>query len=144
MVARRLESVGQRYTPSRRALVTILGAAGRPLPIIDVVAAAGLPQSSVYRNLSVLEAAGTVRRVNGVDEFARVELDEPFAEHHHHLVCLGCGLVADFVVADGDEDAIEQAVAAAATAAGFRPTGHRLDILGMCPACRPAPPARGG
>jgi Fe2+ or Zn2+ uptake regulation protein len=134
MVGERLGAVGQRYTPSRRALVEALFGAGRPLPIADVVAAAGLPQSSVYRNLSVLEAAGTVRRVSGADEFARFELDEPFLEHHHHLVCLACGLVSDLAAEAGEEAGIERVVDAAA-ATGFHVTGHRLDLMGRCSSC---------
>jgi len=135
LVADQLESVGQRYTSSRRTLVAVLSAAGRPLPIPEIVGTAGLPQSSVYRNLAVLEAAGTVRRVNGADEFVRFELDEPFTEHHHHLVCLGCGLVSDFVVPDPEEAVLERVVDTGAAAVGFRPSGHRLDVLGRCQAC---------
>ena len=136
MVAERLESAGQRYTSSRRTLVAVLCAAGRPLPIPEIVGAAGLPRSSVYRNLAVLEAADTIRRVNGADEFVRFELDEPFtAHHHHHLVCLGCGLVSDFVVPNPEEALLERVLEAGAAAAGFRPSGHRLDVLGRCPNC---------
>lgn len=135
MVAQRLESAGQRYTLSRRTLVAGLRAAGRPLPISEIVGATGLPQSSVYRNLTVLEAAGTVRRVNGTDEFFRFELDEALTGHHHHLVCLGCGLISDFVVPDREEAVLEQVVEARASAAGFQPSGHRLDVLGRCPSC---------
>jgi Fur family transcriptional regulator, ferric uptake regulator len=135
MVADRLEAAGQRYTSSRRTLVAVLYAAGRPLPIPEIVEAAGLPQSSVYRNLAVLEAAGTVRRVNGADEFVRFELDEPLTAHHHHLVCLDCGIVSDFVVPDREEAVLERVVEARATAVGFHPSGHRLDVLGLCPDC---------
>jgi Fur family transcriptional regulator, ferric uptake regulator len=138
-VADRLEAAGQRYTTSRRTLVAVLRAAGRPLPIPEIVTVAGLPQSSVYRNLAVLEGAGTVRRVNGADEFVRFELDEPFTAHHHHLVCLDCGLVSDFVVPDPEEAVLERVVEARAAALGFRPTGHRLDVLGRCPTCLAGP-----
>ena len=135
MVADRLECTGQRYTSSRRTLVAVLCAAGRPLPIPEIVGAAGLPQSSVYRNLAVLEAAGTVRRVNGADEYVRFELDEPLTGHHHHLVCLECGLVSDFVVPDPEEAILERVLEAGAAAAGFQASGHRLDVLGRCPDC---------
>ena len=58
----------------------------------------GLPQSSIYRNLSVLEQAGVVRRVITEDEFARYELTEAFTEHHHHLICSNCGKVEDVTI----------------------------------------------
>jgi Ferric uptake regulator family len=54
------------------------------------------PQSTTYRNLSVLEQAGVVHRVRGADEFARFELTEELGGHHHHLVCVNCGAVEDF------------------------------------------------
>ncbi len=51
----RLAALDQRYTSSRRALVEALRAAGRPVAVPEILgAAAGVPQSSAYRNLTVL------------------------------------------------------------------------------------------
>ena len=94
-----LRSVGQRYTPKRRALVTLLERADKPLSMSDLLAGkTGLPQSSIYRNLAVLEQAGAVRRVITEDEFARFELTEALTEHHHHLICSNCGKVEDVTI----------------------------------------------
>src|SRR5439155_17243392 len=135
-VAAALDRVGQRYTRNRVALVEVLAAAARPLTIAEVIeAGTGLPQSSVYRNLSVLEQAGAVRRVMGVDEFARYELAEDLTEHHHHLVCLSCGTVADFTVSAGLERAMAGAVAEVLEGTGFTAESHRLDLLGECRVC---------
>ena len=135
-VASRLAAVGQRYTPSRRALVEVLGDAGRPLAIPEVVERAGsLPQSSVYRNLAVLEQAGAVRRVASADEFARYELDEEITGHHHHLVCLQCGAIADYTPPTGVERSVRRAIEVVAADTGFRPQSHRLDLLGLCERC---------
>jgi len=74
IVAASLQTDGQRYTGSRRKLVEILAHAGRPLSIPDVLAAeAALPQSSVYRNLVVLEQAGAVGRLLAPDGAPPVE-----------------------------------------------------------------------
>jgi Fe2+ or Zn2+ uptake regulation protein len=54
-----------------------------------------MPQSSVYRNLSVLEQVGAVRRVITEEGIARYELAEDLTTHHHHLVCRVCGAVED-------------------------------------------------
>ena len=65
--ALRLSGQDQRYTPVRRALVTTLAEAGRPLSIPEILAANdSLPQSSAYRNITALIEAGVVRRV--IDE----------------------------------------------------------------------------
>ena len=141
IVAARLQGDGQRYTDSRRKLVDVLARAGRPLAIPDVLAAEPtLPQSSVYRNLVVLEQAGAVGRILAPD-CALYELAEGLREHHHHLVCLSCGAVADVTLAARSEAAIDLATDEVAAGTGFRPTGHRLDILGVCARCT-APSAR--
>lgn len=135
-VAAQLRRVEQRYTPQRQVLVDVLAGAGRPLAIADIVAAAELPQSSVYRNLAVLEQAGAVRRVQAADGGARFELDEDHTEHHHHLVCTSCGTVVDYRVSEGLERSMERAIAEIVDATGFRPQAHRLDLLGTCASCR--------
>ena len=55
----------------------VLVASPRPLTIPEVLDAGnGLAQSSVYRNLVILEQAGVVHRIVTNDEFARFELAE--------------------------------------------------------------------
>jgi Fur family ferric uptake transcriptional regulator len=135
IVAARLRADGQRYTESRRKLVEILAGAERPLSIPDVLAAEpSLPQSSAYRNLVVLEQAGTVGRILAPDG-ALYELAEGLRGHHHHLVCLSCGAVTDVTLSSGSEQAIETGTGEVAAATGFQPTGHRLDIVGVCARC---------
>jgi Fe2+ or Zn2+ uptake regulation protein len=99
---------------------------------------ARLPQSSVYRNLAVLESAGAVRRVLGVDEFTRYELAEDLTEHHHHLVCRRCGSVSDFPSSTRFERTLARAVEEVAGATGFVPDSHRLDLVGTCASCAAA------
>ena len=135
-LAGRLRVVGQRYTVGRRALVEILAEADRPLALHDILAQAPtLPQSSVYRNLNVLEQAGAVHRVHTSGEYARYELAQDLTEHHHHLVCTGCGEVTDVVIPARVERAVERATAQVASGAGFRLEGHRLDLVGRCADC---------
>jgi Fe2+ or Zn2+ uptake regulation protein len=137
-VARRLAAVDQRFTSGRRGLVEVLAAADRPLSVPDILAAsaAGLPQSSVYRNLTVLAEAGVVRRVVGTDEHARFELAEDLAEHHHHLLCILCGSVIDVSAAPRLERALSEAARLAAEEVGFEVTEHRIDLVGVCSNCR--------
>ena len=135
-VAARLRSVGQRLTANRRALLDALIAAARPLTIPEILDdRPGLAQSSVYRNLVVLEDAGVVHRVLGADEFARWELAEDLAGHHHHLICASCGRVEDVPASAGLERSVAAAAAAITRTTGFRTQHHRLDLVGVCESC---------
>ncbi|MBW3645513.1 MAG: transcriptional repressor, partial [Actinobacteria bacterium] len=118
--AARLGAVQQRYTPKRRALVDILADAGQPLAIPDILTrGASLAQSSVYRNLVVLEQAGVVRRVVSTDDYARYELAEDLTEHHHHLICSSCGSIDDFTASSGFERTVAKALVEIAKDTGF-------------------------
>jgi len=136
LVEARLKRVDQRYTPGRRAIVELLLGAGRPVSIGDIAdRLPELPRSSAYRHLVDLQGAGLVRRVTAHDEFARFELAEDLTEHHHHLLCLGCGRVIDVTPSRSFERAVTRTVDELAGAAGFEPHGHRLDVIGLCATC---------
>ncbi|MFM9132518.1 MAG: Fur family transcriptional regulator, partial [Actinomycetota bacterium] len=109
-------------------------AAGRPLD--PLASDTSLAQSSVYRNLSVLERAGAVARVVTTDEWARFELSEVLTGHHHHLVCSKCGAVDDVRVPDDVEADLDRALGVLAQREGFELLHHRLDLVGVCSACR--------
>lgn len=94
-----------------------------------------LALSSVYRNLGVLEEAGVVHRIDTSHEFKRYELAEDLTEHHHHLICTGCGRVQDFTASAGLERQTEQALTRVAGKAGFTVQSHRIDLVGLCKDC---------
>ena len=94
-----------------------------------------LAQSSVYRNLVVLEDAGVVRRIVTNDEFSRYELAEDLTGHHHHLICSKCGAVDDFTVSAALEAEIEKVLKRVAKRHEFTIDGHRLDLIGACSEC---------
>jgi Fe2+ or Zn2+ uptake regulation protein len=132
----RLRAVGQRYTTGRRAIVEVLERGERPLSIPQLIEGrSDLAQSSVYRNLAILEQAGVVRRIVTNDEFARYELAEDLTEHHHHLICSSCGSIDDFTVSPQLEADLERALARAATKHQFAAASHRLDLVGVCSRC---------
>lgn len=138
-VAGRLATTEQRYTAPRRRLVDALAAAGRPLTIPEIIGLApDMPQSSAYRNITVLTDAGVVRRVAGTDDHGRFELDEHLSGHHHHLVCATCGRVDDVTPSPRLERALEDTAGAVAAELGYVVKEHRLDLLGLCPDCQRA------
>jgi len=136
-VAARLRGADQRYTRGRQRLVAVLHASDAPLTIQQILASdRSLAQSSVYRNLVILEEVGAVSRIVTHDDFARYELAEDLTEHHHHLICTACGDVSDFSLAPGVERDLEQALRRVARRSGFDVDGHRLDLVGTCGTCR--------
>ena len=135
----RLRRDGQRYTSNRRVLIDALRAANRPVTVLELIdGAPGMAQSSAYRNLSVLEEAGVVRRLVTADDTARYELAEDLTHHHHHLICESCGSVIDIDVPAELEDGVTSFSSSVAKSHGFRIEHHRLDLIGVCPACSTA------
>lgn len=133
----RLRQVHQRYTPQRREIVDVLAEVGHPLTIQDIRDHSNdLAQSSVYRNLVVLEESGIVTRVVTTGDIGRYELAEDLTGHHHHLICSQCGVVRDVVVPESLEHDIDRALTALARREGFSLDHHRLDVIGRCSKCR--------
>src|SRR3954471_13232482 len=101
----RLRSGGQRYTTNRRAIVAALDQSPHPVSLPQLLQRhRQLAQSSAYRNLAILEAAGVVHRIVTSDGFARFELAQDLTErHHHHRICSECGTVEDFTLSSALE-----------------------------------------
>jgi Fur family transcriptional regulator, ferric uptake regulator len=136
VAAGRLRRDDQRYTEKRKALVEVLQTAGRPLSMPSILEQSpGMAQSSVYRNLAVLEHAAIVRRIVTTDDHASFELAEDLSSHHHHLICTSCGNIEDFLVPEDVEDQLNLALRGAARRHRFKVTDHVLDLFGTCKDC---------
>jgi Fe2+ or Zn2+ uptake regulation protein len=135
-VAEQLKARQQRYTALRRRLVEALGGAHDPLTINDLQRSAkGVPLSSLYRNLTILEECAVVSRIMTSNGSAVFELSESLSEHHHHLVCARCGLVRDVVVPESIETGLDKQLVKLARKEGFTFQHHQLDVIGLCGKC---------
>jgi Fe2+ or Zn2+ uptake regulation protein len=133
---RRLRDATLVYTKGRRELVELLAGLTRPATMPELLELRPrLTQSSMYRNMTDLESVGIVQKVVGADDRTRYELAEDLIGHHHHSICTRCGAVDDFVVPARTEKTLEAALAKALGDSGFQPTGHRLDVVGVCASC---------
>lgn len=137
---RRLSRAGQRHTRQRRAIVEQLAATDRPSTVpelLDGVDADERPsQSSLYRNLQVLESVGVVQRVAGWGNHDRFELAEALSgHHHHHLCCTECGTVVDVPADQSFEAAVDASARTISQQLGFTVTGHSVDLYGQCAEC---------
>jgi Fur family ferric uptake transcriptional regulator len=123
-IARAAERLERAFTVEELAEATDRGPDGRRPGI-----------ATVYRAVSAMSAAGHVERVGDRDGralYARCDA----GGHHHHLVCTGCGSVAEAPCP------LDAAALASAADQGFVVTRHEVAIYGLCPVClgRPAGP----
>ncbi len=132
----RLGRIDQLYTRGRQAIVDALVGAGTPLTLPGLLEhAPDLTQSSAYRNLSMMEQAGVVRRLVHGNDHAHYELAEGLTGHHHHLVCRECGVIRDVTLDRQLERSLDAAFARVALEAGFQPEAHDIDVYGLCANC---------
>jgi Fur family ferric uptake transcriptional regulator len=96
---------------------------------------AEVPLSSLYRTLAILEDAGVAVHHLAAKGLTRYELAEWLMGHHHHLVCVVCGSVADVEIPEGEEGTLRALVSGIARRNGFTPTDHALEIEGRCAEC---------
>ncbi len=136
VVDEQLRRSRQRYTLGRRELVEVLRSTGRPVTIPELMqAGASQSQSSLYRNLAILEQCGAVHRLASTDDAARYELAEELSEHHHHVVCSMCGRIDDVVLPPAIERALSEAAKEAREQRDYLVDSHRLELVGTCAVC---------
>ena len=85
--------------------------------------------ATVYRTLQSLADAGEVdvlRNEEGETIYRRCDSHE----HHHHLVCRGCGVSVEL-----RNDEIESWASAIARRHGFREVAHVTELFGTCQGC---------
>lgn len=135
-IDQRLARASLRWTNGRRAVVAAMGSATAPLSMPDLQTAVGpsVPLSTLYRIVADLLEAKVLIKLEFAEGFARFELDEELASHHHHLVCTSCGDVADLELADF-ETTLEAVMRGIKRRTGFKSTAHRLDFFGLCTNC---------
>lgn len=83
---------------------------------------------TIYRNLEMLVECGMIQKLELAGSQGRFDGN---AENHYHIRCVHCGQVRDLMdapvaVEEGDFR----------TATDFEILGHRLEFVGLCPACK--------
>lgn len=92
----------------------------------------GIGFSTVYRTMKLLVEAGLVSERHFGDGEA---LYENVSGHHDHCICTKCGRIAEF-----EDDAIEALQKKVAEKQGFLLTSHKMELYGICAACRASSP----
>ncbi len=86
--------------------------------------------ATVHRTLKLLVASGLACELYFGDGQTRYEMNR-YNQHHDHMVCLHCGKVIEF-----EEPQIELLQKHLAKAYNFHMQTYRLELYGICSACR--------
>ena len=120
----------ERATRQRGAIKAVIEAAKRPLSPREVleearsvVAALGL--ATVYRNLKLLVAEGTLEVITLPGESPRYET--AVRAHHHHFQCMSCRRVYDVPGCPGNLRRLAPR--------GFTVEHHDVTLYGRCSDC---------
>ena len=133
--AEELRGVGLRVTAARVALLdTVRGGAHLGVEAIaeGVRERVGhISLQAVYEGLHALTGAGLIRRIEPAGSAARFE--GRVGDNHHHVVCRGCGAIADVDCAVGDAPCLT-----ASDPQGFVVDEAEVVYWGLCPGCSTA------
>jgi Fe2+ or Zn2+ uptake regulation protein len=131
-----LRGAGRRVTTPRLAIYAAVAAHGH-LDADGVGRAVrgelgSVSTQTVYDALGVLCELELLRRIEPAHSPALYETR--VADNHHHVICRGCGAVADVDCAVGDAPCLEPS-----SARGFVVDEAEVTYWGLCPACQPTP-----
>ena len=128
-----LRAHGLRVTKPRLAVLDILAQGGH-LEVDEITRQArsqldSVSTQAVYDVLGALARAGLARRIEPAGSPARYEART--GDNHHHIVCRGCGLIADVDCAVGSAPCLDPS-----QTHGFEVDEAEVTYWGLCPACR--------
>ena len=103
---------------------SIIGAVREQLPEVS--------HQAVYDVLRALTGAGLIRRIQPANSVARYE--SRIGDNHHHVVCRGCGVIADVDCATGHAPCLT-----ASEDHGFVIDEAEVIYWGTCPDCSAHP-----
>ncbi|MSQ22378.1 MAG: transcriptional repressor [Dehalococcoidia bacterium] len=127
-----IESGGHRPTASRRRVLDAVVARGDGFTAEELVAEVkGLGRATIYRTVRLLLKEGLLCKLSLQDGAPRYTLFHRLG-HHHHLVCVGCGVVQEF-----RQSVIEQMLMNLEASGTGTIMGHRIEVYVLCPACLP-------
>jgi Fur family ferric uptake transcriptional regulator len=133
-VAATLRRHGYKLTPQRLAVIQAITSSQESLTPATIYAKVqpeypNIGLVTVYRTLEILVEMGLICELHGGGICHSYTTSLP--EHHHHLICSGCGTVVDFTQyhLGGLESRLSKQ-------SGFRIDGHLLEFFGLCPVCQ--------
>lgn len=134
-IASTLRQRGYKLTPQRRAVLNVIARSHEhltPAAVYERVQQErpGIGLVTIYRALEILAGLGLICEVHAGGSCRSYLLRRP-SEHHHHLICSGCGAVVDFTACDLGE--LERRLS---RETGFKIEDHLLEFVGRCQKCQ--------
>jgi len=128
-----LRGAGLRVTRPRLAVLEVLREGGH-LDVDEIATRvrtrlASVSTQAVYDVLGALSRAGLARRIEPAGSPARYEARA--GDNHHHVVCRGCGVIADIDCTVGEAPCLDPN-----TARGFQVDEAEVTFWGLCPNCQ--------
>jgi len=128
-----LRSAGLRVTRPRLAVLDVLDTGGH-LEVEEITRRVreriiSVSTQAVYDVLGALSRAGLARRIEPAGSPARYEART--GDNHHHVVCRGCGTVADVDCTVGSAPCLDPS-----TTHGFEVDEAEITFWGLCPGCQ--------
>src|SRR5919199_2510880 len=129
-----LRSRGLRVTRPRLAVLDVLDSTHGHLDVEQITAQVrtrldSVSVQAVYDVLGALSRAGLARRIEPAGGPARFE--RRAGDNHHHVVCRGCGEIADVDCAVGERPCLTPS-----QGHGFEVDEAEVTFWGLCPACQ--------
>ncbi|MHA6483767.1 Fur family transcriptional regulator [Paenibacillus sp. strain BS8-2] len=130
-IVSRLSSQGLRVTDQRKTLAKLFAETPgylSPKAVYEFMGKSysGLSFDTVYRNLRVMEELGVLEQVV-FEEGVKFKLHCREHDHHHHLICLQCGLTYPITFCPMDQTKVPD---------DFKVVKHKFEVFGYCTTCQ--------
>ena len=130
-----LEDRGYRVTAPRRSVTGLLERSQEGLSAEEICQELpGVGRATVYRTLKLLQDTGVLCKLPLPDGAPVYTLAR--VEHHHHTICMKCGVVGEFRHAT-----IERLLRAIGEDIPGELVGHRIEAYILCEKCVTGPEA---
>ena len=137
-----LNERGYRLTPQRQTILHIFQTLpkGKHLSAEDLHTLLKqqnerISLSTVYRTLHLMAYMGILRELELAEGHKHYELNRPYPEHHHHLVCVYCNRTLEF-----KNEGVSSIGAKEAEAEGYYLLDCQLTLYVTGPNCDPSNP----
>jgi Fur family transcriptional regulator, ferric uptake regulator len=133
-----LDRAGYRLTAPRRAVAELTAGREGHFTAADLIDDArarrlGIGRATIFRALDLFEDLAVLERLDLLDGGHAYVPCEPL--HHHHVVCSRCGRTTE-----APDHGLQAVVDDIGRRTGYAIESHRLELHGLCPACRSARP----
>ena len=124
-----LEDRGYRSTAPRRAIIRILEGKEEGFTAEEIGSELpGVGRATIFRTIKLLMEVGVICRLNLIDGAPKYSLSR--IEHHHHTVCVSCGIVGEFRATT-----VERLMRSLGSEIPGEIMGHRIELYVTCDRC---------